>query len=71
VPSECPGTVSSRYILPKPYFTKLEVEQGGMGAGTIIRIHMRVFGAERILRQRVSEPDPGRILVEQDMELTW
>jgi len=56
------------HILPKPYFTKLAVEQGGIGAGTIIRTHMRVFVTERIVRQRVSEPEPGRVLVEQDMD---
>jgi len=29
---------------------------------------MLVFGTERIVRQRVSEPEPGRVLVEQDMD---
>lgn len=56
------------HILPKPYFTKLEVEQGGTGAGTIIRVYMRVMGSERIFRQAVSEPEPGRVLVEKDLD---
>jgi len=56
------------HILPQPYFSKIEVEEGGTGSGTIIRIHMRVFGQERVFRQRVSEPDPGRVLVETDLD---
>lgn len=55
-------------ILPKPYFTSLTVEHGGMGAGTVIQIVMRVLGQERAMRQIVSEPEPGRVLVEQDAD---
>ena len=55
-------------ILPKPFFTKVEVEQGGTGAGTVIRVHMRVFGRERSFRQVISEPEPGRVLVERDLD---
>lgn len=55
-------------IVPKPYFTKLEVVQGGFGAGTIIRTYMRVFGAERVMRHEIHEPEPGRVLVEQDLD---
>jgi hypothetical protein len=55
-------------ILPKLYFTKVEVEQGGTGAGTIIRVFMRVLGCERIFRQVISEPEPGRVLVERDLD---
>jgi hypothetical protein len=55
-------------IVPKPYFTKLEVEQGGVGAGTIVRVYMRVFGVDRVLRHQVLESEPGRVLVEQDMD---
>jgi hypothetical protein len=50
-------------ILP-PAFTGLEVEQGGIGAGTIIRFGMRAFGTTRTARASVTEPEPGRVLVE-------
>lgn len=53
-------------ILPRQYFEWLEVEQGGRGAGTVIRFQMRVLGQTRVLRALVTEPDPGRILVETD-----
>jgi hypothetical protein len=54
-------------ILPKPYFERLEVTQGGHGAGTEFVLHMNVFGTKRVFRQIVSEPVPGRVLVENDI----
>lgn len=54
------------HILPRKYFEWLEVEQGGRGAGTVIRFQMRLLGQTRVLRAVVSEPDPGRVLVETD-----
>ena len=54
-------------ILPKELYD-LQVEQGGYGAGTILRFKMRVLGAEQSFYQRVSEPEPGRVLVEQDID---
>lgn len=51
-------------ILPKPPFVSLAIEQGGVGAGTIIRVHMRVLGQLQMFRSVVSEPEPGRVLVE-------
>ena len=54
-------------ILPKPYFTKLEVEKGGVGAGTVFRATMRVLGSEHTFRAAVTEPEPGRVLVETDL----
>jgi hypothetical protein len=53
-------------ILPRKYFEWLEVEQGGRGAGTVIRFQMRVLGQTRVLRAAVTEPEPGRVLVETD-----
>lgn len=55
-------------ILPKPEFVALEVVSGGIGAGTETRITMRVAGIERVLRQRVEEPEPGRVLREYDLD---
>jgi hypothetical protein len=51
-------------ILPRPPFVSLDVEQGGTGAGTVIRCRMRMFGRTRTFRAEVTEPDPGRVLVE-------
>jgi hypothetical protein len=51
-------------ILPKPPFVSLAVEEGGMGAGTVIRVQMRVLGQIQTFRAVISEPEPGRVLVE-------
>jgi hypothetical protein len=52
-------------ILP-PAFTGLTVEAGGVGAGTRIRVGMRVFGRVMTFPAEVSEPNPGRVLVERN-----
>jgi len=54
-------------ILPEEYLRDLEVEAGGYGAGTVIRFRVRAFGIERQARATVSEPEPGRVLVETEM----
>ncbi|MCC7205791.1 MAG: SRPBCC family protein [Anaerolineae bacterium] len=54
-------------ILPKPYFSDLTVEQGGLGAGTVIRFQMTVMGQTFPFHQAISEPEPGRVLVETDL----
>ena len=50
-------------ILPKQ-FSNLVVEQGGIGAGTVIRFQMTVFGRKQTFRAEISEPERGRVLVE-------
>ncbi len=55
-------------ILPKANLYDLQVEQGGYGAGTIHRFKSRVLGVEQSFYQRVSEPEPGKVLVEQDID---
>jgi hypothetical protein len=54
-------------IVPPKYFTSLDVEEGGVGDGTVIRFTMRVLGSERTARARVTEPQPGRVLVETEL----
>jgi Polyketide cyclase / dehydrase and lipid transport len=54
-------------ILPKQ-FHSLSVEQGGVGAGTIIRFQVNAFGQRKELRAVISEPEPGRILLEKDLD---
>jgi hypothetical protein len=55
-------------ILPKEHIYDLKVEQGGYGAGTIIRFKFKVLGVAQSFHQRISEPEPGRVLVEQDID---
>ena len=55
-------------ILPPKSLYDLEVEQGGYGAGTIIRFKCRLLGVEQSFRQHVTEPEPGHILVERDID---
>ena len=56
-------------ILPKPYFGDLVVEQGGMGAGTVFRTSITVMGQTTNYHMDVTEPEPGRKLVESDRKL--
>ncbi len=48
-------------------FTEAAVEEGGMGAGTILRANVRLGGRMFPFRARVDEPEPGRILTETDL----
>ena len=52
-------------ILPKPPFLDLVVEQGGYGAGTVFRCGTRLLGRTQTFRAIISEPEPGRVLVEK------
>lgn len=53
-------------ILPRPPFVSLDVMEGGHGAGTVIRIRMRLLGRETSFDSVVTEPEPGRILEEHN-----
>jgi hypothetical protein len=53
-------------ILPPKYFEDLIVESGGYGEGTRIRFTMRSFGTRHVSHARITEPEPGRVLVETD-----
>lgn len=55
-------------ILPKPYFTSLKIDEGGQGAGTVFTAQMNVMGNRSTFRMRVSEPEPGHILAETDLD---
>jgi hypothetical protein len=52
-------------ILPKQ-FSKLCVDAGGYGAGTVIRFSVVAMGRKTDFRAVVSEPQPGRVLVERN-----
>jgi len=51
-------------ILPAEYFRNLTVTEGGIGAGTHGSVEMRILGVSRTIEFLVSEPVPGRVLVE-------
>ncbi len=56
------------HILPKAHFAELKVEQGGQGVGTVYRVKVRAFGQETAYHMAVTEPVPGRTLVETDLD---
>ena len=47
-----------------PAFTDLVVEQGGVGQGTVVRFTSRLGGRSQTVTAAISEPQPGRVLVE-------
>jgi hypothetical protein len=51
-------------IIPKPPFVSVEVLEGGTGAGTVIRVKLKLFGKVQTYNAIVSEPEPGRVLAE-------
>jgi Polyketide cyclase / dehydrase and lipid transport len=51
-------------IVPPRYFKKIEVLEGGVGAGTRTRITMRLLGSTHRFEHVVREPEPGRVLEE-------
>jgi len=58
-------------ILPDKYFGNLRATKGGYGDGTEIAFEMYPFGMKRATQQsraRVTEPEPGRVLVETDLD---
>lgn len=55
------------HILPTQYFSNLQVEEGGMGAGTVFRLRAHLMNTQRDFHMRVTEPESGRVLVETDM----
>ena len=55
-------------ILPPRAFHSLTVEQGGVGDGTVIRFATRALGRDQWLRAAITEPEPGRLLVESGLD---
>lgn len=55
-------------IVPPEYFTGIDVEEGGVGAGTRTRVRMRVLGRTSEFIHFIREPEPGRVLEEIDSE---
>ena len=55
------------HILP-PAFSHFTVDEGGVGAGTVIRFDVTVGGRTQSYHQRIEEPEPGRVLRELDID---
>ena len=51
-------------ILPPAFFGSLRVLTGGFGAGTVITFDLFAFGRTQRQWASISEPEPGRTLVE-------
>ncbi len=47
-----------------PAFSDFRIERGGVGAGTVISFIVTLAGRSREMTLEVSEPRPGRVLVE-------
>jgi hypothetical protein len=55
-------------VVPKRHFPWMAVEEGGVGEGTIIRFGLHLPGLKRTVRAVITEPEPGRLLAERDLE---
>jgi len=55
-------------IMPPSLFSDLEVEQGGVGAGTVFHITLHLLGRRQHLHMRVGEPEPGHLLTETNLD---
>lgn len=55
------------HFLP-PAYSAFEVDEGGVGAGTVVRFTVTAGGRSRPYRMRVDEPEPGRVLRESDQD---
>jgi hypothetical protein len=53
------------HFLP-PAFTDFQVVAGGIGEGTVVTFQLTAGGRRREFRQTLTEPEPGRRMVETD-----
>jgi hypothetical protein len=53
-------------ITPKPPFSPIVVEQGGVGAGTVIHFQTTFLGRTDNCHAVITEPEPGRVMVETE-----
>ncbi len=54
-------------ILPS-VFSDFAVEEGGVGAGTVLSFRINLGGIRHGCRARIEEPEPGRKLTETDLK---
>jgi uncharacterized protein YndB with AHSA1/START domain len=55
-------------IMPPSLFSNLDVEAGGVGAGTVFHITLRMAGKQQRLHMQVAEPEPGHVLTETNLD---
>lgn len=55
-------------VLPPRAFKDFQVESGGRGPGTVMRFTFTGAGPTRHFYQIASAPEPGRVLVEADID---
>ena len=53
------------HFLP-PAFSEFQVVAGGVGEGTVVTFWFNAGGRRSVFRQTVTEPEPGRRMVETD-----
>jgi hypothetical protein len=51
-------------IVPADVFRRVDVLQGGVGAGTRFELESRLMGTTTVAQFDVTEPEPGRVLRE-------
>jgi uncharacterized protein YndB with AHSA1/START domain len=51
-------------------FSDVNVEEGGVGSGTVVSFNLTAGGRQRSYRMHVTEPEPGRVLTESDENST-
>ena len=54
-------------FLPRA-FSDIQVEEGGVGAGTVLSFKLTAGRRTRTYRMQVDEPEPGRVLTESDTQ---
>src|SRR5947209_11321789 len=52
-----------------PTFSNQEILSGGVGDGTMIRLSVSLGGRTTTMTARISEPEPGRVLVEDSQNV--
>jgi len=52
-------------FLPPPFYD-FQVEERGAGTGSVVRFKINFAGGIRELRMQVTEPEPGRTMVQTD-----
>lgn len=52
-------------FLPTPFYD-CQVVEGGTGTGSVVQYKIDFAGGVRVIRMRVTEPEPGRTLVQTD-----
>lgn len=60
--------VGHQAILPRPPFRELTVVKGGFGEGSELKVSAKINGKVYHYHQRVTIPEPGRVIEERDIE---